>query len=122
MNYGFCRQSNCYSNVTNLLVKRFLKLYHIQLWLFNSNPLFCSLHRKGIWLRRPIRPKCFVLMVVGFMGTHVITACARSATKTPYSGRTTVADPVIQVSQKSHKNRLLFNCSVLASTVLLLHV
>ncbi|XP_067301011.1 AN1-type zinc finger protein 6 isoform X2 [Pseudorasbora parva] len=35
-------------------------------------------------------------MVAGFMGTHVITACARSATKTPYSGRTTAADPVIQ--------------------------
>ncbi|XP_048039736.1 AN1-type zinc finger protein 6 isoform X6 [Megalobrama amblycephala] len=35
-------------------------------------------------------------MVVGFMGIHVITACARSATKTPYSGGTTAADPVIQ--------------------------
>ncbi|XP_058639391.1 AN1-type zinc finger protein 6 isoform X2 [Onychostoma macrolepis] len=38
-------------------------------------------------------------MVVGFMGTRVITGCARCATKTPYSDRTTVAGPAMQVSQ-----------------------
>ncbi len=77
----------------------------------------CSVHRRGIWLRRPIRHECSVPMVVGFTGTRVIMGCARCATKTPYSDRTTAAGPAIQVSQ-CIAERPISNSSVLASTIL----